>query len=318
MPTSWNNTSRPGFTLVELLVVIAIIGILVALLLPAIQSAREAARRTNCLNNLRQSGLATLQYHDVHGYFPLGRESPVSLVSRGFDVVNGFLTLILPYHEQAVLEDKYNYDKGFDDPANEPICNSYIEVYRCPSAPRGREMEAYNLFRFSGQTEVRAQPTDYFGIRAIKDPSGQNSILSDRRSPRRVEDGLLNDETRVSIKRVTDGTSNTIVLFEQAGRPMHLVQGKSEREGTGSFLWQGPWAGNVAVNVHGYDRTNPLRSPGDCYINCNSHFGAFSYHQSLIHVMLADGSSRPIHDDIDPMTFVYLGRKSDGMIIQLD
>lgn len=317
-PSTTRSKSGPGFTLVEMLVVIAIIGVLVALLLPAVQAARESARRTQCLNNLRQSGLATLQYHDVHGYFPLGRESPVSLVSRGPNVVNGFLTLILPYHEQAALEDRYDYEKGFDDPANEPIGNSYVAVYRCPSAPTGRAMEAYNLMRYSGQTGVRAQPTDYFGIRGIKDPGGQNSILSSRKSLRRVEDGLLNDETRVSIKRVTDGTSNTIVLFEEAGRPMHRIQGRPDREGTRSFLWQGPWAGNVAVNVHGYDRDDPIKSPGDCYINCNSHFGAFSYHRSLIHVMLADGSSRPIHDDIDPMTFVYLGRKSDGMIVQLD
>ena len=298
--------------------VIAIIGILIALLLPAVQSAREAARRTNCINNLRQAGLATSQYHDVHKQYPPGRESPVSLVARGPMVVNGFLTLILPYHEQAVLEDRYDYELGFDDPANEVVGNTYVDVYRCPSAPDGREMDAFNLFRFSGQTGVRAQPSDYFGIRGIKDPSGMNSIL-DRGNPlRRVEDGLLNDEMKIAIKHVTDGTSKTIMLFEMAGRPLHLVRGQAERERTGSFLWQGPWAGNVALNVHGYGSGDPTRSPGDCYINCNSHFGTYSYHHGLINVMLADGSARPIHEDIDPMTFVHLGRKSDGMVIEFD
>ncbi|MEM9658278.1 MAG: DUF1559 domain-containing protein, partial [Planctomycetota bacterium] len=174
-----NSASRrspnAGFTLVEILVVIAIIGVLVALLLPAVQSAREAARRTQCVNNLRQSGLATMNYHDVHRRYPPGRESPVSLASRGPMVVNGFLTLILPFHEQGVLESAYDYEKGFDDLANEVVGNAHIDVYRCPSAPDGREMDTHNLFRFSGQTGARAQPTDYFGIRAIKDPDGQNS-----------------------------------------------------------------------------------------------------------------------------------------------
>lgn len=233
-------------------------------------------------------------------------------------VVNGFLTLILPYHEQGVLEGMYDYDKGYDDPVNEPVGNAYVAVYRCPSAPYDRGIEPVNLFRFTGQTGVRAQPTDYFGIRGIKDPNGRNSILSEPNSTRRIEDGLLNDEIKVAIKNVTDGTSNTIVLYEMGGRPFHLVRGQTERTRSGSFHWQGPWAGNVAINVHGYKRDDPTRSAGECYINCNSHFGAYSYHPGLIHVMLADGSARTIYEDVDPMTFVYLGRKSDGMILSLD
>jgi len=326
-PVSIASDEAPcGFTLVELLAVIAIIGILVALLLPAVQAARESARRTNCLSNLRQSGLATLQYHDANGQFPPGRESPVSLVSRGPGVVNGFLTLILPYHEQGVLEKAYDYDLGFDDPANEPVANAFVEVYRCPSAPGSRKMPAVNQFRFV-PTGTLAQPTDYFGIRGIKDPSGDNLIrfkTDASGDEKRVENGLLSDEVVVRMRHVTDGLSKTIALFELAGRPFHRIRGRVDvlrDQAVGpdrGFLIYGPWAGMVALNVHGYDRSDPKTSPGDCYINCNNEFGASSYHPGVVNVMLADGSAKPIRESIDPMTWVNLGRRSDGVVLQLD
>src|SRR4051812_16019590 len=107
---------RSGFTLIELLVVIAIIGVLIALLLPAVQQAREAARRAQCSNNLKQIGLALHNFTDVRGYLPSSDRPP------GNSVRHAWVTNALPYIEQGILFDAYNYDQGWDSNQNITTC----------------------------------------------------------------------------------------------------------------------------------------------------------------------------------------------------
>src|SRR5688572_8500234 len=135
--TSRLTEARRGFTLVELLVVIAIIGVLVALLLPAVQSAREAARRMQCTNNLRQLGLALHNHHDVNLVFPAARDEKE--VTPGVLVVHSWVPRILPFIEQKALLEKYRFDKNWDDgstndAAGGPI-RQHINGFLCPSAP---------------------------------------------------------------------------------------------------------------------------------------------------------------------------------------
>src|SRR6476661_8060061 len=119
---------RRGFTLIELLVVIAIIAVLVALLLPAVQQAREAARRSQCKNNLKQIGLALHNYHDVNGCFP-----PAYIADENGKPMHSWRVLILPYLDQAALHTEYNFSEPWDGPNNSRLLARRPAVYACPS-----------------------------------------------------------------------------------------------------------------------------------------------------------------------------------------
>src|SRR5262245_10312465 len=135
---------RSAFTLVELLVVIAIIGVLVALLLPAIQSAREAARRAKCLNNLRQISLASHQHHDTYGKFPPGWVQAPFTVPQGKIVQggHGFFPFLLPFLEEEALATVYRWDKRAQGPENQPVATTQLEFLQCPSATPDRWVTA--------------------------------------------------------------------------------------------------------------------------------------------------------------------------------
>ena len=117
---------RQGFTVVELLVVIAVVGILIALLLPAVQAAREASRRIQCQNNLKQLALATYMYEQTHQAFPNACVFPPA---------HGWGPFLLPFIEQQAILDQYRFDRNFDDPLNFPATNHAIGTFICPSAP---------------------------------------------------------------------------------------------------------------------------------------------------------------------------------------
>jgi prepilin-type N-terminal cleavage/methylation domain-containing protein/prepilin-type processing-associated H-X9-DG protein len=199
-----------GFTLVELLVVIAIIGVLVALLLPAIQAAREAARRSQCANNLRQTGLAMLNYESAKGTYPAGDEY-VGKQKRGAPM----WFIMLPYFEQGVIESQYDANvlvNGTFDFAALPIARTPISVFKCPSVSKWQEVELRR---------------DYFGVKGgwefADNGWGKGSI-----------DGLFIGLIPRKVGDVTDGTSNTLAAGES-------IQGDSnestEAKSTGLFPW---------------------------------------------------------------------------------
>ena len=187
------DSCRKGFTLVELLVVITIIGILIALLLPAVQQAREAARRTQCKNNLKQLGIALHNYHELHKTFPPG------VIARTNDLRNAMhsgLTLLLPQLEQRVVSDRYNFNLPWRHPSNVAAANVAISVFRCPTA--GAPVPQNGGYPLPG--------TDYA---FSKGPRAYLCL-------RGVGGGMFDVNSHVRTADVSDGLSNTFAMGEAA------------------------------------------------------------------------------------------------------
>ena len=191
---------KNAFTLVELLVVIAIIGILIALLLPAVQAAREAARRVSCSNNLRQIGIGLQNYHGVHRCFPPGgleyrwtwdpeTQKPKYPDGRQF----AWSAFLLPFIEQNSLHQQIDFTKAFDSEENAEAAASVVMTYICPSVPRSSYL-----------VEGRGA-TDYGGINGER--------ITSRNDPPK---GVMLYERAVSIREIKDGTSNTLIVSEDS------------------------------------------------------------------------------------------------------
>lgn len=183
---------RSAFTLVELLVVIAIIGILIGMLLPAVQSVREAARRTTCLNNLKQIGLALQNYHSAHQEFPVGGTG-----WRGpwtpDETQIAWSAFLLPFLEQNNVFQQIDFNEAFDSPANATAAEFVIDVYVCPTSIRGKEL-----------SDGRG-PCDYGGMYGER-------ITSPNNPPK----GMLIYGESLSHRDITDGSSNTIIVAEDS------------------------------------------------------------------------------------------------------
>ncbi len=186
-------SKRRGFTLIELLVVIAIIGVLIALLLPAVQAAREAARRAQCLNNLRQIGLALHGYHDVNNRFPPGgwewRPSPASTKRQ-----IAWSALLLPWVEQRAVYDSLNLDLAYDAPANRTGGATALGVFLCPSSRRVSEIVG------------GLGACDYGGLNGER-------ITGPNNPPK----GAFLYDDPLPLSAIRDGTSTTLGISEDAG-----------------------------------------------------------------------------------------------------
>jgi prepilin-type N-terminal cleavage/methylation domain-containing protein len=185
-----------GVTLVELLVVVAILGALMALLLPAVQAARDASQRTYCADNLRNVGLALHNFHDIHGNLPFGRDDP-----KGRD--HAWSSAILPHIEQGALWSRIDFSRAWNDPrGNAQLAETEIPVYRCPSSTH----------RFGGQI-------DYGGIlgsslTGLPWGTGPTEAFGSGAFVRKSDD----QPRPVRFATVTDGTSNTLLVGEAADR----------------------------------------------------------------------------------------------------
>lgn len=188
---------RSGFTLVELLVVIAIIGILMALLLPAVQVARESARRTHCSNNLKQLALACRSYLTTHQVFAPGHTD-----FGGNE--HSWMTLILPFVEQQALYDLYDFNKRWNDAANRPVKETDLAVQLCPTSNHEDEGQG----DYAGLNGARGLP----GL-----PSGWNHGQSYAAGIMIAVGGSVTNAA-VSSGHVRDGLSNTLLIVEDAGR----------------------------------------------------------------------------------------------------
>lgn len=281
---------RPGFTLVELLVVIAIIGILIALLLPAVQAAREAARRSQCSNNLKQLGLALHNYHDTYKSFPAGTLDAGNSVQMW-----GWQAFILPFIEQAPLHDQMGVterrlrDILLDTSATgRVLLQTPISAFRCPSDTTEELLESLpgennndhgRHYKGGGvPNNFRAASCNYMGVCGLWNVG-----------VRRQANGVLVVGDALSFKDITDGTSNTIAIGERD-----------------EYCWSGYWAGTRNARGNGprgsdYILGHVHRRINDANnnVNNNSCLQAFSSkHPGGSQFALADGSVRFISETI--------------------
>lgn len=305
------TATRAAFTLVELLVVIAIIGVLVGLLLPAVQAAREAARRMSCQNNLKQIGLAMHVYADASGGLPPLRVWNVSGGPWHEGTVHGWGISILPQLEQPGLYQAYEMHRGFFTPENQPVVTQQVSVYRCPSAPGDGMIEAFPAPpTWALDPQLRASVGDYRALYGFYDPV--------RYPENPYHEGALARLRPQPFAAILDGTSSTLLVVEQAGRPDWWVRGRKQptiaENQASSFNWVGAWASYNGFWARGYSHDGQ-QSFGQCATNCNNDLGVYAFHPGGSSAVMVDGSVRLLSESIDLFVFYGLTTRDEGEVI---
>ncbi len=334
--------SRHGFTLVELLVVIAIIGILVGLLLPAVQAAREAARRMQCSNNAKQIGLAALNYESGNKEFPIAWWLDIpggTNIAAANGNTWGFA--LLPYIEQVNLYNQFDQrfpamnELGPIAQANVEVIKSPLSFFKCPSSPHDAAVTYTGNAAGAGLPVTwDAAASDYIiatGVRgAFANIAYSGNAGGSRHGALQVA-GLYGDGRRSKMGSFTDGTSNTILIGERTGGgEIYIGKTIATNEiralapeavdlnggGWGDMLNGENWmAGGVGGQ---YDPTNPapFLAEGPCGINCNNIRGRsfHAFHTGGAHFGLVDGSVQFLSESVDAFVLASMITREKGEV----
>ena len=282
-----------GFTLIELLVVIAIIAVLVALLLPAVQQAREAARRSQCANNLKQIGLGLLNYESSYRMFPTRTIGTAGGARR-----TALLTRLLPYVDQANLARQYDFNAHWYDLSNNAVIQRHVQVFLCPSTPNNTRIDT-SSYSTGGTPATFAGPracTDYGELNQIN--TGALTLASGLIDPLSFAspNGVLQDDfNRCALRDVTDGTSNTLLIAEDAGRPNIYTRGT---RGSGASSGAG-WADfQQGFDLHGGAGAT-CTAGGPAALNCWNANEVYSFHNDGSYIVFADGHVKFLNSSIN-------------------
>lgn len=297
-----------GFTLIELLVVIAIIAILIALLLPAVQQAREAARRTQCKNNMKQIGLAIHNYHDVYLQFPNANSGGMNMSSLSG---SSLFTSILPLIDQANAYQQYDFTKGNTDPNNQAVVGQQLPFYLCPSAPTRRAVPGCD------EDNGRA-PGNYAVSIGSQDFNQYWSFSPPFRRPNLDGAIVYTDSTpgKTKFRDFRDGTSNTIMIGETAyNLPDYTFRsGNCTGESRYSFTyWSNPFPGSTACTTE-YD-FNPYDIKGDGFFDPNWTRSFRSEHVGGVQFTFSDGSVHFLSSNIDSGLLDSLATRAGGELV---
>jgi prepilin-type N-terminal cleavage/methylation domain-containing protein len=307
---------KSAFTLVELLVVIAIIGVLVALLLPAVQAAREAARRTECENRVRQIGIACQNYHDAQGHLPSGAlltpQSPLRVDSKGrpYFTAHGYISQIMAYMEMQSISSQVNLKKHWSAPENGVVRNIPLPQFRCPSQLEaeitytspvgGGDTEELNLLRshYMGVMGAVAYcpPIARPGFPAFPTYTVYDNACPSGPGPA-ATNGVIYPGSEVELGQVTDGTSQTLLVGEiswDCGPQRVWIVGVASETVPYNYIYTAKnvrWPFNTAARGDGVHENNDMS------------FGSF--HVGGAFFAMCDGSVQFIREDID-LYGVYL------------
>ncbi|WP_165249554.1 DUF1559 domain-containing protein [Paludisphaera soli] len=328
------RSKRRGFTLIELLVVIAIIAVLIALLLPAVQSAREAARRMQCANNLKQIGLGMANYESTYGSLPAG----VKGCCWGTWIV-----FVLPAMEQTSAFNGWNFNGDnsangaatgagstalrYGGAANTTISRTLFSVYLCPSDEAAKPLQEIPSFNYAanfGNTTFYQVPTIGSGVDEVR---FQKAPFSDMWPPTAVNGGpkgyTLEQHGTVNLSAITDGTSNTLLVSE-------IVQGKRPGDLRGFVHWgyAAAFETNLAPNSRlpdvlwsTYCNPSNLGGAPPCIIQPlarNTVLGSRSRHPGGVNGVFADGHVQFVKDSISLPVWRGLGSVAGGEILSTD
>lgn len=287
-------SQRTGLTLVELLVVIAIVGLLAALLLPAVQAARESARRATCFNHLRQLGIGLLNYESGHKSFP----STTEATAAAPDVKHrSIFVALLPYLEQQETFDRWRMDRDWYHADNDALIrDKVLPVLLCPSTPNMTRVATgtYNSVMFAPHG-----CSDY-GVIDSTDSALRSAGFIDKDSL-----GVLrkNYAHPPKIAAILDGTAHTMCIAEDAGRPRKWV--KRRDTGNNTSLGGG-WCDNRSDYVlHGTDPSSATGevTPGPCAINCKNDNEPYAFHANKCHFLFVDGHVQAITENVNIRIF---------------
>jgi prepilin-type N-terminal cleavage/methylation domain-containing protein/prepilin-type processing-associated H-X9-DG protein len=299
---------RSGFTLIELLVVIVVIAVLAALLLPAVQSARESARRTQCANNLHQIGIALSQYHSAIGRFPSAFVRDLTIPGNQSNPGWGWGSMILSYLEQANLYSAANYMLPIPAADQLTFRRTSLSAYLCPSSPN----DGPASFRYYGDGTVTS----------VMELSAGQYVASGGQIPAvftGATNGVFHQNSSVSIADITDGTSMTLMVGE---RSRNLADSTwAGVAGYGIVCTNPQWpirdCQPTALMVISY--TGPIL-PSNRWVDVPNYSGAvvddfWSCHPGGCNFSFADGSVRFIKQTIDPHTFSFLSSRNGAEVI---
>jgi prepilin-type N-terminal cleavage/methylation domain-containing protein len=328
------SSPRHGFTLVELLVVIAIIGVMVGLLLPAVQAAREAARRMQCSNRMKQLGLALHNYESAFKALPPSR---IEISNPVFQA--GWQSMILPFIEQTALYDNYERRLSWFAQENVPVTTQSVSEFVCPSTPGIRSVPSQAMYQARGITYGTPAfgASDYAAINNIRRAAwvvnGEPSPLATQRN---WPGALFPSAPGFGVKfaEIIDGLSNTIMIVEDAGRPNQWVgrvmTTNPRKPALGNFVEEG-WGWADIQDSFSLDGANQFGIPnntasngtvtvapggGNCMMNCTNDGEIYSFHPGGAHGLRCDGSVQFMPATMSGLVLVRMCTKNQGEVVQ--